>query len=260
VTRLAFFALLFINLAYFAWAHWVDAPRPAPVNQTIEHLPRLKLAEESPPAERSQPHTAQKTSLNTTPACLSMGPFSDVASSGQAAALLKAKGFEPRERTEQGKVSEGYWVYVAGLSQSEVDNALAALERNGIGDARVIPDNGEAGRRLSLGLYSERPRAEKRAEVVRQAGLTAGIAERKLTHTLYWLDTTLPPGSDAMSLQGLFAEGTSSRIAAQPCPVAASVTPPMNAGGAIAASQTAASAPATAGNPVGSVAGIPKLP
>ena len=258
--RLVFFALLFMNLAYFAWAHWVDAPRPAPVNQTIEHLPRLKLAEESPPAERPPPHTARKTSLTTTPACLSMGPFNDVASSGQAAALLKVKGFEPRQRTEQGQVSEGYWVYVAGLSQSEVDNALAALERNGIGDARVIPDNGEAGRRLSLGLYSERPRAEKRAESVRQAGLTAGIAQRKLAHTLYWLDTTLPPGSDAMSLQGLFAEGTSSRIAAQPCPVAASVTPPVNAGGATATPLLLTSPPTTAGNPVGSLPGPAKLP
>jgi len=258
--RLIFFALLFTNLAYFTWAHWVDAPRPAPVNQTIEHLPRLKLAEELPPAERPQPHTAQKTSLNTTPACLSLGPFSDVASCGQAAALLKGKGFEPRQRTEQGQVSEGYWVYVAGLSQSEADNALAALERTGITDARVMPDNSEAGRRLSLGLYSERPRAEKRAEAVRQAGLTPGIAERKLPRTLYWVDVTPPPGIDTGPLQELFAEGTNSRVAAQPCPIAAPVTPPMNAGAATAAPQTAASAPATAGNPVGSVAGLPKLP
>jgi hypothetical protein len=258
--RLVFFALLFMNLAYFAWAHWVDAPRPAPVNQTIEHLPRLKLAEESPPAERPQPHTAQKTSLTTTPACLSMGPFSDAASSGQAATLLKAKGFELRQRAEQGQLSEGYWVYVAGLTQSEADSALAALERNGIHDARVIPENGEAGRRLSLGLYSERPRAEKRAESVRQAGLTAGIAERKLTRALYWIDTTPPPGIDPAVLQDLLAEGMNSRIAVQPCPTAAPVTPPLNAVAATATPQTAAPAPATAGNPVGSLAGVTKLP
>jgi hypothetical protein len=258
--RLAFFALLFMNLAYFAWAHWVDAPRPAPVNQTVEHLPRLKLADESPPAEGPQPPAARKTSLNATPACLSMGPFSDAASSGQAAALLKAKGFEPRQRTEQGQVSEGYWVYVAGLSQSEADSALAALERNGISDARVMPDNSDAGRRLSLGLYSERPRAEKRAEAVRQAGLTVGIAERKLPRTLYWVDMTPPQGVDAVSPQDLFADGVNSRIAAQPCPNTAAGTSPVNAGADTATAQTAPSPPATAGNPVGSVAGIPKLP
>ena len=258
--RLVFFALLFLNLAYFAWAHWVDAPRPAPVNPTIEQLPRLKLAEELPPAERPQPHTAQKTSLNAIPACLSVGPFGDVASSAQAAALTKAKGFEPRQRTEQGQVSEGYWVYVANLSQSEADSALAALERNGISDARVMPDNSEARRRLSLGLYSERPRAEKRADAVRQSGLTPAIAERKLPRTLYWVDISPPPDTGAVPLQELIPEGLNSRIAAQPCPAAVPRTSTMNADAATATPQTAVSEPATAGNPVGSLTGVPKLP
>jgi hypothetical protein len=249
--RFLFFALLFMNLVYFAWAHWIDAPRPAPVNEAITHLPRLKLADELPPAERPQPHTAQKTSLGSTSACLSVGPFGDLGSSARAAALLEAKGFEPRQRPEQGHSSQSYWVYVAGLSQSEADRALVALEHNGITDARVMPENGEAGRRLSLGLYSERPRAERRAEAVRQSGLKAEIAERKLAGTLYWVDVIPPPGVSAVPLQDLFAEGINSQIAVQPCPPPVPAAPATTADTAAATPRPMASLPATARNPTG---------
>jgi hypothetical protein len=244
--RLAFFALLFMNLAYFAWAHWIDAPRPSPVNESITHLPRLKLAEEVPPAERPQPHTAQKTSLSSTTACVSVGPFVDLASSVRAAELLKAKGFEPRQRAEQSQASEGYWVYVAGLSQSEADRALVALEHSGITDARVMPENGEAGRRLSFGLYSERSRAERRAQAVGQAGLKAQIVEHKLPATLHWVDLTPPPGINTVPLQDLFAAGINSRIAVQPCPPAVPAAPATTAGTATATPRPMASLPATA--------------
>src|SRR5215472_7178998 len=94
------------------------------------------MAGELPPDERPAPHGTQKTALNDTTSCLSVGPFVDLASSAQAAALLKAKGFDPRQRAEQGQVSAGYWVYVGGLaSQADADRALVTLERNGITDA-----------------------------------------------------------------------------------------------------------------------------
>jgi hypothetical protein len=234
--RIVFYALLFLNLAYFAWAHWIDAPRPAPVNEAIAHLPRLKMADELPPAERPPPHGAQKTVLSEPSSCLSVGPFVDLASSTQAAVFLKAKGFDPRQRAEQGQVSFGYWVYVAGLtSQADADRALVMLERNGINDALVMPETADAGRRLSLGLYSERSRAERRAQAVRQAGLGAEIAERKLPGTLYWIDLTPPPGTSTISLQGLIADGANSRIAVQPCLPAAAAPPTTAATGPAAA-------------------------
>lgn len=219
--RPAFLALLCVNLVYFAWAHWIDAPRPAPVNDAIAHLPRLKMADELPAAERPAPHANQKTALGGASVCLSVGPFGDLASSDRAAALLKARGFDPRQRPESGPLSASYWVYVAGLTtQADADRALVTLERNGIKDALVMPD-AEAGRRLSLGLYSDRPRAERRAETVRQAGLKAEIAERKLAGTLYWLDVAPPAGMNTVPIQSLIAQGASSRIGVQPCPPAA---------------------------------------
>jgi hypothetical protein len=257
--RLVFFALLFINLVYFAWAHWIDVPRPAPVNEAMAHLPRLKMADELPPAERPHPHSAQRTALNDATGCLSVGPFVDFASSAQAAALLRAKGFDPRQRAEQGQVSVGYWVYTGGLtSPADADRALVMLERNGIKDALVMPASADAGRRLSLGLYSERSRAERRAEAVRQAGLDAEIAERKLPGMLYWVDLTPPPGTSTVPLQGLFADGSNSRIAVQPC-APPTASPPRTATDATAPS-TAMREPATASNPPPKTGGPPKLP
>ena len=39
--RIAFFALLFANLVYFAWAHWIDVPRRAPpASESVGRLPQ----------------------------------------------------------------------------------------------------------------------------------------------------------------------------------------------------------------------------
>jgi hypothetical protein len=218
--RIAFFALLFANLVYFAWAHWIDVPRrPPPASESVGRLPQLQLVDELPPSQRRQAGAPEKMALTTTAACLSVGPFGDLANSAQAATLLKAKGFDPRQRAEQGQASDGYWVYVGDLkSQAQAETALVALEREGIRDAVVMPETADAGRRLSLGLYTERSRAERRAQAVQRAGLKAEVAERKLPSTLYWVDLSPPAGMNTIPLEDLFAEGVKSRIAVQPCP------------------------------------------
>jgi hypothetical protein len=258
--RLAFFALLLLNLAYFAWANWIDVPRPAPVNESITRLPRLKLVDELPPGERPQAHTAQKMSLSPAAACLSVGPFSDQASSVQAAAVLKRDGFEPHERAEQAQASASYSVYVASLSQPQADAALVALEREGVEDARVVPENSPAGHRLSLGIYSDRVRAERRAEAVRRAGLAAGVAERKLSAAVYWLDLAMPAEMAAVPVQDLQADGSDSRVSAQPCPSAAAPSPAVTSNST--APHPASPAPqklATAARTTGRTVESPKL-
>lgn len=247
--RNAFFALLLVNLAYFAWARWVDVPKAPPVNEAIAKLPHLKLVEELPPGERPQPGPVEKTVLNQPAACLSVGPFGDLANSAQAAAILKAKGFDPKQRAEAAQTSAGYWVFIGGMNtQAETDHALATLEKSGIKDALVMPETPEAGRRLSLGLYSDRTRAERRAEAVLKSGLKAEVAERKIPGSVYWVDLTPPPGIQSVPLQDLFAEGVDSRIAVQPCPAPSqsASTPPGAAPPAAARTPVAAAARAAA--------------
>jgi hypothetical protein len=231
--RIAFFALLFANLCYFAWARWDDVPERPPVNPAIEALPRLRLAEEVPLSQRM---STPKVRI----ACLSVGPFGDVDNSAHAAAILKGKGFDPKQRAEEGQAQDGFWVYVAGItSQEETDKALVSLEHAGIRDAIVLPEASESGKqlRLSLGLYTDRAHAERRAQAVRETGLKAQVGERKIPATVYWVDLAPLPGMNTVPLDGLFAEGVGSRIVVQPCPPPASATP---------ASGPAAQAPATA--------------
>jgi hypothetical protein len=239
--RRVFFALLFANLAYFAWALWVTPPPTVPANAALARLPPLKLVDELPPERRPDPNAAPPQ--DKTAQCSSIGPFADVNSSAQAAALLKEKGFEAKQRAAEGDSTDGFWVFVGPFeTQAETDKALASLEHNGVKDALVMPATADTGRRVSLGLFTERARADRRAQSLRAMGLSAQVADRKLPNTLYWVDLTPPPGMTSVPLQDLFAQGVSSKVSVQPCP------PPV---AAVAAQNTPPPAsPAAAGTPV----------
>ncbi len=218
--RTVFFTLLLANLAYFAWSHWIDKPPPPPVNESIARLPRLKLASELPPPP-PRGHTAEKTALAVSPGCLSVGPFGDVDNAARAAADLRGKGFDPRQRAEAGGASLEYAVSVGGMkSEAEAKRLLQSLKRKGFGDALLATDGVEAWGRISLGFFAERARADERARTARLKGFKAEVAEQRVAGTIYWLDLVPPAGMTTVPIAGLFAEGVGSRIAVQPCPSA----------------------------------------
>jgi hypothetical protein len=207
--RAVFFLLLFANLAYFGWAELVDTPQPVPTNEAYAKLPRLKLVNELP-ADEARPSSgnARKTALEVTPEaprCLSIGPFDDQDSAARGASKLREKGLVPRQRVEKGQISKGFWVFIGGLkSDDDVAKVLRTLEQSHVEDAHVMPDAGDA-HQVSVGLFSERERADRRAESVQKLGLQPEVAERKLPATVFWMDVDLPGGADAPSLQDLAA-------------------------------------------------------
>jgi SPOR domain len=243
--RNAFIALLVANLVYFAWAHWVDEPRSLPVNEALAKLPRLKLLAELPPGQR--PATNSRTVLNTVPACMSVGPFGDITNAAKAAGILASKGFAPQQRAEEAGTQAGFWVYVAGLKDDvEADRARVSLQNSGVRDALVMPPGPEAGRRVSLGLFSDRAHAEQRAASVKRMGFKAEVAEHKLPQTVYWIDLAPRPGMTTVPIADLFAEGVGSRIAVQPCP------PPPAPQATAATTPAGQAAPLPAAPPAGS--------
>jgi hypothetical protein len=255
--RPALFALLFANLAYFAWAHWIDAPRPVPENAAFAKLPRLKLRNEVvQPAPGAAPESMQRIALNASAgagSCVSIGPFGDIGSSARAAAVLKDKGFDPRQRAVAGETSDGFWVYVGGLkTESQVDRVRQDLVFHGITDARAMADAGAAERRISVGLFSEREGADKRAKQVQHLGLKAEVAERKLPVSMYWVDVTPPFENSSVPIDDLLVEGVGSKVGVQACPpMAALVAPAVARPPPATASATFPAAPAAA---------TPKLP
>ncbi|MBS0380377.1 MAG: SPOR domain-containing protein [Proteobacteria bacterium] len=258
--RRVFFALLFLNLAYLGWALWVTPPPSVPANPQLAHLPSLKLLTELPADKRPDPDAvARKPEPVVTTTCMSVGPFPDVTNSAQAAAILKMKGFEPKQRAAEGDTLQGYAVIVSGLkSEQEADKTLVMLEHAGIKDALVMPAGTDGLRRISLGLFTERGRADKRAEAVKSLGLKPDITERKIPGTLYWVDLAPQPGMSSVPMTDLFAEGVSSKVSVTPCP-----GPQQTAG---VASPSAAPAPAPASPATTTTASaptpgaVPKLP
>jgi hypothetical protein len=217
--RTVFFALVFVNFAYFAWARWVDTPRPPPVNENISRLPRLKLASEAP-AGQPPAATPERTSFSQSAGCLSVGPFADVDNSARAAAVLRARGFDPMQRAEASAPSTVYQVLAGTLIGDATGNrTVKELQRIGFKDAVAERGNGAAEVRVSLGTFTDRERADLRMRAAKLKGFKADVAEQKRPGTLYWVDLKPPAGTGTVPIQDLFAEGIGSRIAVQPCPM-----------------------------------------
>ncbi len=247
--RAGFFILLFANLAFLGWAHWVDSGRQAPTADATARLPRLKLVNEVAPAlapggtagvagAGDKPATTMATpasmpGTSVTPAtlqpqmpaemtrCVSIGPFGDLAVAAKAAGDLRARGFTSLQRAEQGETWDGFWVYIGAVADADsADKVFKILDRNGIKDAHLMPGADE-GRRISVGLFSDRDRAERRVKVLEKMGLKAEVAQRKQPGTQYWVDLALRPSDGSIPVQDLLAAGAGAgRLSVQSCPKA----------------------------------------
>ena len=197
-----------------AWAHWIDVPPEPAVNTENAHLPRLVLTSEAP----AQLASAKPASAS--PArCVSIGPFNDLPQAARATALLHERGFTPRQRAEAGDIRDGFWVYVGGLkTAADEARVVRALEDASISDARGMAAT-EEGRRVSVGLFSERARAERRARAVQHLGFSPEIVERQRSGTIYWVDIDLGPNDAAVPTEGLAAlDQGGAHIQVQVCP------------------------------------------
>jgi hypothetical protein len=237
--RVIFFAVLLANLLYLGWAEWIDVPAPPPPS-SIAGLPHLTLLSELSPEKRAA--LASKMALQTPPPqCASVGPFDDPAIAAQAAALLRAKSFAPQQRIAEVAAVRRFWVYLDGFTSDASEmRVLHRLERAGIDDAEAMPADA-GGRRVSLGLFTDRDGAQRRARLVRTLGFRPGMSERMLPGTVYWLDLTLANSTVAVPLNDVshLEPGGGSPISVQPCPSAPSPSAPSSQ------PQSPASSPAT---------------
>ncbi|HEY4369002.1 MAG TPA: SPOR domain-containing protein [Steroidobacteraceae bacterium] len=237
--RAAFFLLLFANLVYLAWSQWIDVPQPATSNEVYAKLPRLKLVGEQPPAESPRPPSgsARKTALQPPAAqsaaarCLSVGPFDDEAGATRGASLLRDKGLAPRQRTVQGEVSKGFWVYIGNLkTDSDVSQVLRTLEQSHVDDAKVMPDTGPDTHRVSIGVFTDRDRADRRAQSIKKLGLEPAVAARKVPGTVFWMDVDVPAGTASPTSQDLAGDAAAAAlIQVTACPSSPDGTAPLPA-------------------------------
>jgi hypothetical protein len=173
---------------------------------------------ESPEAVQSRlPPPAREDALS----CTSVGPFADLGQASQAQATLRTMGFQPRQRVEQGELWTGYWVSVRDFgSRDAAEVALKNLNDNGITDVYLMPGS-EPANVLSLGVFSDYQRAQRRADEVRSIGLTPQISDRKRAGSVFWIDVDLKEPGETIDTS-LFQVGQSRilRLELRACPQA----------------------------------------
>jgi hypothetical protein len=227
--RIAFFLLLLANLVFLAWAQWIDVPQPAASNDLYTKLPRLKLVGEEPshnkrPSPGSGSGSARKTALEpATPTasarCLSLGPFEDESAVTSEASLLREKGLTARQRSQEREISKGFWVYIGGLkSDRDVAEVMRTLQQSHVDDAKVIQEAGDEAGRVSVGFFTDRERADRRAASLTKLGLEPEVRERKVPGTVFWVDFDVPAGVASPTAQDLTGAVGTGPIEVASCP------------------------------------------
>jgi hypothetical protein len=151
--------------------------------------------------------------------CISVGPFRDVSEAAHAATTLRGGGYDPRQRVADGDVWAGVWVYLQlPPSRAAGDQILAKLKAGGIDDALEMPGPSD-GSVISLGLYSEPKRAQARVAQAQALGFNPGIADRKRTGNVYWIDIDLKPTDSLLNPADLQGDaGRIVRLEVKGCP------------------------------------------
>ncbi|MHB8474862.1 MAG: hypothetical protein ACYDBZ_01060 [Steroidobacteraceae bacterium] len=234
--------LVLANVGYFLWARGIatTADEPAPAAP----MPTLRLRSESAGTDGAAAgRTATTTTggatagtsgaassvetgesakpglLTSVKRCISVGPFRDVSEAAHAATTLRTAGYDPRQRVAEGDVWAGVWVYLPlPPPRSNAEQLLAKLKAGGIDDALEMPGPNE-GSVISLGLYSEPKRAQARIAQAQALGFNPGIADRKRTGNVYWIDIDLKPTESLLNPADLQGEsGHIVRLEVKACP------------------------------------------
>jgi len=157
--------LLIANLAFAAWARFIDRPTDPPAARDISHLPQLVLASEAPgragapghripgppgsapaPAAPGQaqagrpagdqamvavagrPGEAGLAAQAQAERCVSVGPFTEPANAAAAVLLLQGRGLAAQQRAQDAR----YWVDVHLQRSAEVPmDGLLQLQQSG---------------------------------------------------------------------------------------------------------------------------------
>jgi len=243
--------LVLANVGYFLWARGIAKTPEAPALG----LPAatLKLASESSEAPRAAGPDAGNAAaagitgsssggtdapradagdgarqglLTNVKRCISVGPFRDVSEAAHAATTLRGGGYDPRQRVADGEVWAGVWVYLPlPPSRAAGDQTLAKLKAGGIDDALEMPGPNE-GSVISLGLYSETKRAQARVAQAQALGFNPGIADRKRTGNVYWIDIDLKPTDSLLNPADLQSDaGRIVRLEVKGCPPVSGPSP-----------------------------------
>lgn len=233
--------LILLNALFFIWAQLIDVKagdldRPAAKSAST---PRIVLVKETgtgshdeveptvvesvqPPRVEPLGGPRNETAVASAApqsSCTTVGPFADLANAAQAQAVLKSAGFDPRQRVEEGELWVGYWVSVQNLpTRDAAEEAVGVLSERGITDIYIMPGS-DPPNVLSLGVFSDYQRAQRRANEIRMLGFEPQIDDRKRAGSAYWIDVDLATPDQKVDMT-MFqtAPGKINRLELRECP------------------------------------------
>jgi hypothetical protein len=228
--RAAVYALLLLNVAFFGWAHWIDAPAAPAAVAPAGALPTLALVPSEPGAAAAAAAFAAGGEASAAPAardghrlasgaaapanapatnggvrCRSLGPFTNPTLAAQMAGRLKARGLAPVDRKVDISINDGYTVYLSEPSGDAQRRTLARLAKAGIQDVHPVTGP-QQDARISLGLFADQAKAVRRAEQIRELGLKPALDIHQSSVSTHWLDLQLEPNEPSPPLGQLLQE------------------------------------------------------
>jgi len=168
--------LLFANVAVYAYLHLVaDAPVPPAL---ASRPSAMRLA-----GEPALPVP------NAPPACRSIGPLHDADVAQLVADWLKSANRSATQRSLEATAPSAYWVIATRKNSTLAARLVQQLRSAGIADVEVVPpDTPDGETRVSLGVYADRARAERRILDLKGYALSTTIVEQPRRVMQWWLD------------------------------------------------------------------------
>jgi Sporulation related domain. len=235
-----FLALLTVNLGFFFWHYKGEVSESAPLTQARHEAPcrgatpksLLLLSEVEPGGEQEQPPAralpesrplawdSARPEQARAHVCYALGPFYSDEALTPIKHSLEALELKSTRESRKVRARIGYWVYLPPL-----ESRAAALEltreftARGVTDYLVItaPDKRNA---ISLGIYSDRSKAERRHQDLKALGYSPIVEERYKEQVQYWINFTQPIGDDVTRhlLDDWKAKGEELQRVAVDCP------------------------------------------
>lgn len=235
-------ALVFLNLAFYAWARLVGEPSraPPPVDPGPP-IPRLRLASELGAAAATR-------------RCTSVGPFADQAVAERAVLWLRGERREPRLRTTRKDAGTGFWVMLDTPTLQQAARVSLRLKAAGVADVDVMPPAADATRAVvSLGHYADRARAERRVTELRRYAVNPQVVEQARSVANWWVDVDLASAAPPLDVAAIERAAPGARgLVAETCPaVAPPATTPTGSMPQAPANAPARMAPTASGEPEG---------
>lgn len=209
--------LLVLNIAYFTWQlnqRIDDAASSANANESgdmasdvklvllseLNSLPPLINGENATPGQNRPEISESQIKFKENGTCFTFGPFISNQERTDIWRRLSSQQVTVREREEEQKMGERYWVYLAARpSTKETQAQLQALKSKGVEDYYMIR-TGDMKNAISLGLFNTQLSVSRRLQELNKKGYNPIVIPQHKTSLVYWLDAQIDQPLQAVEI------------------------------------------------------------